>query len=331
MIRKSIQHRITTGKITLPVVMLLSVMIWLGVYFIKPVAVFSHSSSPVWQMLEPFFLGKSISLLINFIFYAFISYLLIELNNTFGIIRLRASIQTSFYLIVIAACPELYPLHVGTASTLFMVISIYFLFKSYQQANPSGNVFYSWMFLGLSGLILPQLLYLAPFYLIAAYNFQSLNPRSFFAGLLGIMFPFWFLAGYAFTFNHLEMIYHPFQTLITFEPINLLVLKGWQVATISYIILLFVVGVANSLINGWQDKIRTRAYLNFFSLIGTCLLVLLVLQPQHFVTVFPLLLVCFSFLAGHFFALTKSRSSNIFFIVSLIGLATLLIYNLWML
>jgi len=71
------------------------------------------------------------------------------------------------------------------------------------------------------------------------------------------------------------MIYHPFQTLITFEPINLLVLKGWQVATISYIILLFVVGVTNSLINGWQDKIRTRAYLNFFSLIGTCLLVLL--------------------------------------------------------
>jgi hypothetical protein len=187
------------------------------------------------------------------------------------------------------------------------------------------------MFLGLSGLILPQLLYLAPVYLIAAYNFQSLNPRSFFAGLLGLTFPFWFLAGYAFTFNHLEMIYHPFQTLITFEPINFLVLKGWQIATISYIILLFVVGVANSLINGWQDKIRTRVYLNFFSLIGTCLLILLILQPQHFVTVFPLLLVCFSFLAGHFFALTKSRSSNIFFIVSLIGLATLLIYNLWML
>ena len=86
---------------------------------------------------------------------------------------------------------------------------------------------------------------------------------SFFAGLLGVMFPFWFLAGYAFTFNHLEMIYHTFQTLITFEPVNLLVLKSWQVATISYIILLFVVGVANSLINGWQDKIRTRAYLNF--------------------------------------------------------------------
>jgi len=331
MIKKRIQQRITTGKFVLPVVMLLSVVIWLGVYLIKPVAVFSQSSSLVWQLLAPFFLGKSFSLLINLFLHAFIGYLLIELNNSFAIIRLRASIQTSFYFIVISACPELYSLQMGSVTALCMVGSIYFLFQSYQHAQPSGVIFYSWLFLGLSSLMIPQVLFLAPLYLIGAYNFQSLNPKSFFAGLIGLSVPFWFLFGYAFSFNNMEMLYRPFQELLNFVPINILALKGWQIATISYILIVFIVSVAHSLINGWQDKIRSRAYINFFSLLGTCLLVLLILQGQHFMVIFPFLLVCFSFLAGHFFALTHSRSSNIFFIFSLAGLAALLAYNLWML
>jgi len=329
--KKRIQQKMTTGKFVLPVVILSSVVIWLGVYFIKPVAVFSQSSSPVWQLLEPFFLGKTISLLINFFLYAFIGYLLIELNNAFAIIRLRASIQTSLYLIVIAACPELYSLQMGSVSALCMVVSIYFLFQSYQHARPSGVIFYSWMFLGLSSLMFPQLLFLSPLYLIGAYNFQSLNAKSFFAGLIGLMVPLWFLLGYAFSFNQMEMLYHPFEELCAFAPINIFLLKGWQIVTTSYVVLVFIVAIAHSLINGWQDKIRTRAYINFFSLLGICLITLLVLQPQNFIKIFPLLLVCYSFLAGHFFALTHSRGSNIFFIFSLVGLISLLVYNLWML
>lgn len=330
-VKKRIQQRITTGKFVLPVVMLLSVAIWIGVYLVKPVGVFSSSSSPIWQLIEPFFLGKPLSLVINFLLYSGIAYFLIELNNAFAIIRLRASVQTSLYFILIAVCPELYALHSGTVITLCMVASIFFLFQSYQHAKPTGGIFYSWMFLGLGSLIFPQLLYLAPLYLIGAYNFQSLSPKSFFAGLIGVTFPYWFLIGYAFTFNRPEMFYHPFGELVNFMPVNVFALKGWQIATIGYVTLLFVVAVVHSLIHGWQDKIRTRAYLNFFSLLGVCLVVALILQPQHFITIFPLLLVCFSFLVGHFFALTHSRASNFFFIFSLIGLIALLGYNLWML
>lgn len=329
--RKRIQQKITTGKFVLPVVILLSTFIWLGVCFIKPIAVFSQSSSPVWQLLEPFFLGKTVSLLINFFLYACIGYLLIELNNAFTIIRLRASIQTSLFFIVVCACPELYSLQMGSVSALCMVASTYFLFQSYQHARPSGVIFYSWMFLGLGSLMFPQLLFLIPLYLIGAYNFQSLNAKSFFAGLIGLMAPFWFLLGYAFSFNQMGMFYHPFKELGTFMPVNILVLKGWQIVTLSYISLAFIVAVTHSIINGWQDKIRTRAYINFFSLMGVCLIALIILQPQHFIKIFPLLLVCYSFLAGHFFALTRSRGSNIFFIFSVIGLIALLTYNLWML
>lgn len=327
--KKRIQQRITAGRFVLPVVMILSLAIWIGVYIIKPIDVFKVSSSPVWQLIEPFFLGKPLSLVINFILYAFIAYFLIELNNAFAIIRLRASIQTSLYLILIAVCPELYTLHVGTIVTLCVSGSLFFLYRSYQQSRSSADIFYSWMLLGLGSLIFPQLLYLVPVYLIGAYNFQSLNPRSFFAGIIGLSFPYWFLLGYALIFNRLDMFYHPFMELVNFAPIDFLVLKSWQIATICYVILLFLVAVAHSLINGWQDKIRARAYLNFFSLLGISLAVGLILQPQHFITIFPLFLVSFSFLVGHFFVLTHSKASNLFFLFSLIGLGALLGFNLW--
>lgn len=330
-VKKRIQQRITTGKFVLPVVMLLSIAIWAGVYSLKPTIVFSKSSSLVWQLLEPFLIEKPVSLIINYLLYAVIGYLLIVLNNTFAIIRLRASIQTSLYFIIIAACPELYPLQIGSVTTLFMVGSIYFLFQSYQQTKSSGSIFYSWMFLGFASLLLPQLLFLTPLYLIGAYNFQSLNPKSFFAGLIGVMVPYWFLLGYAFSLNQFEVLYHPLEQLCTFTPIDFLAFKTWQIAIIIYLALIFFVAITNSLINGWQDKIRTRSYINFFSIMGVCLLALVILQQQHFSTMFPLLLICFSFLAGHFFALTHSRGSNIFFIISLIGLLVLLSFNMWML
>ncbi len=331
MIKKSIQQRITTGKFVLPAVLLLSIAIWFVVYFIKPVIGASQVTSPFWQLIEPYLPGGFFTRIISYLLYAFVGYFLIELNNAFAIIRLRTSIQSSIYFIIIAFCPELHPLHVGNVAALCMVISIYFLFQSYQKTQSSGILFNSWFFLGLSSLLFPQLLFLVPLYLLGAYNFQSLNFKSFFAGIIGLMLPFWFLLGYAFSFNHIELFYRPFQNLCTFAPINFFTLKTAQIATTGFIIFIFIIALIHSLVTGWQDKIRTRSYLNFLSLMGICLLVLLCLQPQHFISIFPLLLVSFSFLAGHFFALTSNRGSNLFFIFSLVGSIVLFAYNLWML
>lgn len=331
MIQKRAQQKITMGKFVLPIVMLFSIAIWFGVYSLKPAAHIAQSSSSFWNLITSYLPQEPFSKIINFIIYGVVGYFLIEFNNAFAIIRLRATIQTSVYFIVIAACPQLYSLHAGSVAVLFMTTSIYFLFQSYQHASPSGLIFHSWLFLGLSTLLFPQFLFLVPLYWVAGYNFQSLNFRSLFAGLIGLSVPYWFLLGYAFYFNQMDFVYKMVEELCTFEPIQIESFQSWQIATFIYVFVFFIVAVIHSLATGWQDKIRTRSYLNFFILLELCLATLIILQPHHFVVILPLLLVGFSFLTGHFFALTNGRTSNIYFTISLVGLITLFLYNLWML
>lgn len=331
MIYKRTQQKITMGKFVLPIVMLFSIAIWTAVYLTRPAAVIEPSTSPFWNLLVSYLPHEPFGRIMNLICYGVVGYFLIEFNNTFAIIRLRATIQTSIYFIVISACPQLYELNAGSFAVLLMSTSIYFLFQSYQVVKPAILIFYSWLCLGVASVLFPQFLYLTPLYLIGAYNFQSLNFKSFFAGIMGLLLPLWFLVAYAFFCSQTEVLYSLFVELINFEMINIFAVKSWQIATLAFIFVFFVIAMVHSLATGWQDKIRTRSYLNFFSLMEFFLFILILLQPHHFVVLLPLLLVGFSFLSGHFLALAKNRISNIYFIVSLVGLIILFFYNLWML
>ena len=52
-------------------------------------------------------------------------------------------------------------------------------------------------------------------WLLEAYLFQSLTPRSFCGALLGWMLPYWMLFGHAFFYNEIELFYRPFNQLLT--------------------------------------------------------------------------------------------------------------------
>ena len=64
---------------------------------------------------------------------------------------------------------------------------------------------------------------------------------------------------------------------------------------------------------------------------GFCLFVYVLLQPVTGEQLVPVLLVCVSILAGHLFVLSRGRVANVFFILALLGVLALFVYNLWML
>ena len=59
------------------------------------------------------------------------------------------------------------------------------------------------------------------------------------------------------------------------------------------------------------------------------LFLLIALQPIYCSALLPLLIISNSILIGHFFVLTNSKSSNVFFIISLVGLILLFAFNIW--
>ena len=60
------------------------------------------------------------------------------------------------------------------------------------------------------------------------------------------------------------------------------------------------------------------------------LLAFLPLQPAHYPTTMALILVSACPLIAHYFALTGSRLSNLFFLLSLLLTAGMAVLNLWM-
>ena len=330
---KRLQSQVTAGRWTLPAVIFICALCWVLTYFLFPDSIASTTpkdSSSFLQSTRDLLLPGWAERIVSFLVYAIIGYFLIELNNQFSIIRMRASMQTAIYFLLVTVCPGMHLLYIGDIVALGSLISIYFLFKSYQQTQAAGYLFYSFFFIGAGSILFPQFTILSVLWLLEAYRFQSLTPRSFCGALLGWMLPYWMLFGHAFFYDQMELFYHPFKELATFGDIfNLQILQPWELATLGYLLVLFIVSAAHCVVAGFEDKIRTRAYLQFLIDVTLFLFVLIVLQPSQCSNLLPLLMISSSILIGHFFVLTNSKTSNVFFIISLVSLILLFSFNIW--
>ena len=323
----------TAGRWTLPAVIFICALCWVLTYFLFPYSIASTTpkdSSSFLQSTRDLLLPGWAERIVSFLVYAIIGYFLIELNNQFSIIRMRASMQTAIYFLLVTVCPGMHLLYIGDIVALGSLISIYFLFKSYQQAQAAGYLFYSFFFIGAGSILFPQLTILSVLWLLEAYRFQSLTPRSFCGALLGWMLPYWMLFGHAFFYNKMELFYRPFNQLLAFgEVFNLQILQPWELAILGYLLVMFIVSAVHCIAAGFEKNSLSLAYLQFLIDLTLFLFLLIALQPIYCSALLPLLIISNSILIGHFFVLTNSKSSNVFFIISLVGLILLFAFNIW--
>ncbi|MCD8310561.1 MAG: hypothetical protein LUB83_05035 [Prevotellaceae bacterium] len=307
------QTRVVKGRFTLPVAILFAAVCWLTGWHEHVGAVL-----PAW--------ADGIG---GFLLHGVIGYFLIGLNNTYNIIRVRASVQTGIYLLWVAVCPVLHGVDKGNVAGLVFLMALYFLFKSYQQKDSEKQLFLSCAFLGAGSLLVPQYTLTMPLFWIGAYLFRALHPKSFLASLVGWFLPYWFLLGYAFCTGQMELFQRPFRELATFQSVVFHPdVREW--ITLGYFLLFYLISALHCMATGFEDKIRTRSYLQFLMLLCFCLFVYFLLQPALTATFLPLLLMAGSILTGHLFVLTGGRGSNLLFIGMLVGLLGLYVLNVWM-
>ncbi|WP_455591792.1 hypothetical protein [Bacteroides sp.] len=330
--RRFLQTQITAGRFTLPVVIFICTLCWIGTSFLLPDLQSDTSDYSLWNTVSSLYVPDWAGRLISFGLYAVIGYFLIEMNNAFAIIRMRASVQTSFYFLLITACPGIHILYAGDVAAAAFLLSLYFLFKSYQKTHSSGYLFHSFVFIGAGSLLFPQLLYFIPLWLIGSYNFKSLNIRSFCASVIGLSLPYWFLLGHAIFHQQMDLFYQPFIELATFQPVDFWDgFSLWEKVTLAYLFVLFLVSTIHCIVSGYEDKIQTRAYLHFLILLDISIFLFIALQPAHCMDLMSLLFIGTSILAAHLFVLTNNKISNLFFICSMVFLILLFGFNTWIL
>lgn len=256
-----------------------------------------------------------------------ITYLIVEINNANALIRIRTRLTATLYLAGMGAMWFLQPFQAASVTALCLAGSYLLLFRTYQQPRPIDRTFHAFLLLGVGSLWFPQMLFLAPFYYWYMGTFlRCLSFRAFWAGLVGLLLPYWFWAGASLFTGRFEALVEHARELVSWSPIGLdgfLKLDAPLLAAWALTSLLGVVSVVHYLHTDYNDKIRVRMLFYTLILQELVLEAFLLLQPQHARVLLALLHLNTCFLSSHYFALTSSRLSNAFFIITLFAYAAL--------
>ena len=258
--------------------------------------------------------------------------LMIELNNIYVLIRIYSRlVSCSFMLLSCSAC-FLFPSLQSFAVQIGIIGSWLLLFNSYQNKTAVGWVFYAFICIGLTSLVFPPILFIVPLtWFLMVINLQSLSWQTFVASLLGVTLPYWFLLCWFILHNDFSWIASHLCKLSDFcQPFDLSDFTISQRLVFATLGILAITGTVHCFRQKSGDKIRIRQLFGFFSWMSFFSALFIMLQPQHINNLLPIMIASVSPLTGHFFALTKTKITNVAFLVTVTGILFITFYNLWL-
>ena len=122
-IRNRFQYEVATGRMTLPVAILIALLVW-------------GSTCREWTEL------------VSMALCAAGTYLLIELNTTFALIHTRTTLPSALFLTLYAFCPFLHAYTPAVWLPVLFLGILFALFQSYEAFYASTPVYHAFLLLG---------------------------------------------------------------------------------------------------------------------------------------------------------------------------------------
>ena len=305
------QSKVAGSELTLPICILVAIALWW-----LPEGTFSLLN----------ILGLALCLLIT--------YVIMGTNTQLHIIRIRTHLMACVWLLLAACFPFMQPIGEPLIAASCLCISYLLLFLCYQRLHPQAYVFHVFLMLSLGSLCAPVMLPMAVlFYLYLIIFLRSITWKAFWAGIVGLITPCWCYAVWSFLTNSMPDFIAHLSAMAQMQLPSIGQVKAlpfaWQLSA-GIVALSCIVSILHFLRTNYDDKIRVRMYLYIYITQTLVLLAFLPLQPAHYPTTMALILVSACPLIAHYFALTGSRLSNLFFLLSLLLTAGMAVLNLWM-
>ena len=310
-LKNRIQYNVASSEFTLPLCVILAAAMW-------------------WLPQQMF----SVRCLLGLILCLLTTFVVMETNAQQHIIRIRTRMMSCVWLVLAASLSFMHPLGEPIVAAAFLCVSYLLLFRSYQRHRPQAIVFHAFLMLGIGSFCAPIMLAMAiPYFLYLAIFLRSLTRRAFWAGILGIIVPYWCYAVWCFVTGNLQSFLDRLTEMAQYENPTLEAITSmpfvWQVSA-AVIILLSIVSIIHYLRTNYDDKIRVRMILYIYLSQTILLIAFLLLQPAHYQTTMALLVASASPLIAHYFSLTGSWFSTFFFFLSLMLIAGVATLNLWL-
>lgn len=259
------------------------------------------------------------------------TYLMFLLDKANVLLRIYSQLVPSSFLVLVMVGNLIFP---SVQSTVVQVSFVgYYLFSlsTYQDSSAAGYTFYAYVCIGIASTVFIQILFFVPLLcFLHKTKVLSMSRKSSWAALLGLLVPYWFMGVYDVYKNQFGRLIEHFTSIIIFQsPFDCSVVSTPQLLTFSYISLLAFVGISHSLGSRSGDKIRTRMFYEMFSLIDVSCIAFIILQPQYFDGLLPIMIVTTAPLIAHFFAFANTTFNNIVFQLILGSAFVLTVYNLY--
>lgn len=261
-------------------------------------------------------------------FYAAGALLLAGITVHHALIRVHSTFYITLFVWLSAGLLP-HTLHEGSVLTCCLLAMCFFLFHTYQRVEPVEILFQGFFFYAVGTLFFPPALWLLPFLLGFQTWFHHLTPRVVFAMLAGVSLPYWFLFGYAYTVDDVELFLAPLREAVAWMPVDYASLTSIQVVGLVVVGVFTLWSCVLYAGSSYQDKIRTRTFIYHVMAVEALLFVFLLLQPQHYAVLMAPVVTCCSLLAGHYFAVSRDRRSFVASLVVLVVSVALYIFNLW--
>lgn len=249
-----------------------------------------------------------------------IALFLLFLNQSFIMVRQRSLLPAFFYLLFTATNPDLFYNLNASLGALIIAFCFYFLLSSYQNPNSQKAAFNISLLLTLGCFLSFPLIAFLPLFLYGMYKFRSMNWRTFFASILGILTIILFTFVWAIYKNDLSIFLNIFNSVfnnfLSPELFNLST-KEWIVISLL-ILLLFVSGI-NLFMHGISEKIQTiiiLSYLYIFSLLTFIPVFLYATYHTHWLS--AIIYIPLSIIYTHYFTVTNNKWTNILFLFTFI-------------
>lgn len=257
-------------------------------------------------------------------------YLFIEISNSNALLRVRSRMVTTTFLFLTCMYPEAFGSLTSAFTQLGFIVTTLLLFNTYQDNLSMGKVFYAFLCISLCSLAFVHVLFLVPVLWLMMYTqLQSFSLRTFFASIIGLITPYWFLSLWFIYVQDFSLLGQHFAALGVFEPIDYMEASLEQVLVSSFLLILSIASIIHFWHNSYEDKMHIRMLYGFFTLMTLLLMLFIALQPQHFDILIGLVFVCASPLIAHLLTLTSTRFTNIAFFVILATCLIITTINLW--
>lgn len=302
-----LQNRIAGSRYALPITMVYAIGIW-------------FMGGLLQQQLWP-----------QFILMLMTTLTMVELNNQHTLIRTYSRMLSCSYLVLSVAALPLFVHLDACIVQLCFALTYLFMFRTYQDKSAISSVFNAFFFIGVASIWFVQILFLIPiWWIILRFYVMGMGWRTFWASLLAVITPYWFVGGYYVYRHDVGTLIHHFSSITDFAPLfDFQSISLLNLLTLCFISALGIIGMLHFLLNSSKDKIRIRLFFSSFMLMMAATIVFIILQPTHLPNLLPALIVSVSPLIGHYITFTGSRLSGITCLTLFIITLTITGSQLW--